>query len=298
MTVNPEPPALPRPVVGIVRASRQIEGGGFVVRRPVPAPGLETLDPILMIDEMGPVTYGPGEALGAPDHPHRGFETVTIVLDGEVEHADSAGHAGTLGPGDVQWMTAGSGVVHREMPGRRIQAEGGRMHGFQIWVNLPAALKRTNPRYQELRADRIPAVRAAGGRALGRIVAGETADVEAPVRTHTPLTLQHWTLEPDAAMDWPVPEDHRLAVYVFRGEARVGERMVTDGELAVLGEGTSVQIATEKGVECLLLGGRPIGEPVAWAGPFVMNSRAEVLQAYDDYVEGRMGQIPPEIIRA
>ncbi|MEB3203353.1 MAG: pirin family protein [Candidatus Sericytochromatia bacterium] len=298
--MNPAPPARSplRPVVRVVRAPRVTEGGGFVVRRPVPANGLETLDPILMIDEMGPVTYGPGEAVGAPDHPHRGFETVTYVLEGEVEHADSAGHAGTLGPGDVQWMTAGAGVVHREMPSRRIQAEGGRMHGFQVWVNLPAALKSARPRYQELRADRLARVTLADGMARGRIIAGEAEGAEAPVRTHVPVTLQHWTLDAEASIVLSVPRHHTLGLYVFRGEAQVGDRRIGDGELGVLGEGEAVALVATVDADVLLVGGKPIGEPVAWAGPFVMNHRDEVLAAYDDYIEGRMGQIPPEIIRA
>src|SRR5882762_8216977 len=145
-----------REVTKVTTAHRQSEGGGFIVRRPFPGAELDSVDPFLLLDEMGPVDYAPGEAVGAPDHPHRGFETVTYVLEGEMEHEDSAGHRGVLGPGDVQWMTAGAGIIHSEMPTARIQREGGRAHGFQIWVNLPSRLKMMQPRYQELPATRIP----------------------------------------------------------------------------------------------------------------------------------------------
>src|SRR5437762_4252383 len=154
----------------IVTAHRQLEGAGFVVRRPLPTSDLEMVDPFLLIDEMGPVDYAPGQAVGAPDHPHRGFETVTYVLEGEMEHEDSAGHRGALGPGDVQWMTAGGGIVHSEMPSARIRERGGRVHGFQVWVNLPARLKMTQPRYQEIPAARIPEGRTADGRARVKVV--------------------------------------------------------------------------------------------------------------------------------
>src|SRR5216117_1203346 len=159
-----------RETTRIVTAHRQREGGGFVVRRPLPTDGLELADPFLLLDEMGPVEYGPGEAIGAPDHPHRGFETVTYMLEGEFEHEDSAGHRGVIRPGDVQWMTAGAGIVHSEMPSRRIRDEGGRIHGFQIWVNLPAKLKMTRPRYQEVAAGRIPEAKSADGRARVRVI--------------------------------------------------------------------------------------------------------------------------------
>src|SRR5262245_26969519 len=161
-----------REATRLVTAHRQTEGAGFIVRRPIPTPGLELLDPFLLIDEMGPVDYAPGEAVGAPDHPHRGFETVTYVLEGEFEHEDSAGHRGARRPGDVQWMTAGAGIIHSEEPSRRIREQGGRVHGFQIWVNLPARLKMTQPRYQEVPRDRIPQAATAAGKARARVIAG------------------------------------------------------------------------------------------------------------------------------
>lgn len=287
-----------RPVLTVVTAHTQREGGGFTVRRPFPSRGLEHLDPLLMLDELGPVQYAPGEAIGAPDHPHRGFETVTYLLDGEAEHADSTGHAGSLRPGDVQWMTAGAGVVHREMPSRRMQREGGRMHGFQLWVNLPAAHKRIPPRYQEIQAAAIPGATAADGRARVRVIAGEALGVRAVVATHTPILYHHWTLDAGGEVEVPLPVDHRVGVYVFAGVLRVGDVAVRSGQLAVLGDGEAVRLAADAPAQALVLGGRPLGEPIAWGGPFVMNTAAEVREAYEDYRAGRMGRIPPEIVRA
>ena len=287
-----------RSVQHLVTAHRQKEGGGFEVRRPFPTGGLEHLDPLLMLDEMGPVTYGPGEAVGAPDHPHRGFETVTYMLEGEGEHADSAGHAGTLRAGDVQWMTAGAGVVHREMPSKRIQEEGGRVHGFQLWVNLPRSEKMTPPRYQEIKAEALPTATSEDGKAWVRVLAGEALGASAVIETHTPIVYQHWKMEPGAAVDLPLPDDHRVGVYVFDGAAEVGGERVMDGQLAVLGDGAGVTLASAEGASFLVLGGKPLNEPIAWGGPFVMNTHREVMEAFMDYQSGKMGRIPAEIVRA
>jgi redox-sensitive bicupin YhaK (pirin superfamily) len=289
--------AAAREVTRVVTAHRQREGGGFVVRRPVPTAGLDLVDPFLMLDEMGPVDYGPGEAIGAPDHPHRGFETVTYALEGELEHEDSAGHRGTLRAGDVQWMTAGAGIVHSEMPSRRILEEGGRVHGFQIWVNLPARLKMSRPRYQEVPAARIPRAQSEDGRASVRVVAGEALGARALIDTHTPIVLQDWTLQPGADVTIAVARDHQAFVYVFGGEALVGEqgRPTRDGQLALLGDGDCVCLrsaATGAGAaRLLLLAGVPIGEPVARYGPFVMSTQEELRQAVRDFQSGRMGEI-------
>lgn len=267
-----------------------------MVRRPFPSQGLEHFDPLLLLDEMGPTVYGPGEAVGAPDHPHRGFETVTYILDGEGEHADSAGHAGTIGPGDVQWMTAGAGVVHREMPSARIQRDGGRVHGFQLWVNLPKAAKLSPPRYQELKADAIPEVRRDGVRV--RVIAGEALGEAAAVRTHTAITYLHAVLEPGAEVELAVPASHRVGVYVFEGSVVVGGEPVADGRFARLGDGDRLTLRSSGGGQCLVLGGEPLDEPIAWHGPFVMNTREELVQAVRDYQAGRLGRIPPEIVKA
>jgi redox-sensitive bicupin YhaK (pirin superfamily) len=206
-----------RQVATIVAAHRQREGGGFIVRRPFPNAALRHADPFLLLDEMGPAEYGPGEAIGAPDHPHRGFETVTYMLDGEVEHEDSAGHRGRLGPGDVQWMTAGRGIVHSEMPSQKMRQLGGRMHGFQIWVNLPARDKMTVPHYQEILRAGIPEAATPDGRASVHVIAGAALGAQAVIETRTPIALLHWVFAPGASVAVPVPPDQAAYVYVFEG---------------------------------------------------------------------------------
>jgi redox-sensitive bicupin YhaK (pirin superfamily) len=284
-----------REATRIIKAHRQKEGGGFIVRRPVPTLGLDMVDPFLLIDEMGPIDYGAGEAVGAPDHPHRGFETVTYVLSGEMEHEDSAGHRGALGAGDVQWMTAGAGIVHSEMPSARIQQEGGRVHGFQVWVNLPARLKMTRPRYQEIPAARIPEGRTEDGLARVKVIAGEALGARAVIDTLTPIIYQDWTVEPGADVTVPVPADHQALAYVFRGTVKVGEKEVGEGQMALLGAGDTVRFrGAAPGGRMLLLAGVPVKEPVARYGPFVMNSEEELMQAVRDFQSGRMGEITRE----
>jgi hypothetical protein len=280
-----------RSVVHVSTAHRQQEGGGFVVRRPFPTRGLDQVDPFLMLDELGPIDYAPGEAIGAPDHPHRGFETVTYLVAGENEHEDSSGHRGVLRAGDVQWMTAGSGVVHSEMPSARMKREGGRAHGFQIWVNLPAKDKMIAPRYQDIPAATIPVAATTDGKASVKVIAGEALGVSAVIETRTPILLQHWTLAPGADVTQPIPDGWNAAAYVFRGRATIAGREVREGQLAVLGPGSDVALGALDDSELLLLGGRPLGEPVAWYGPFVMNTPAEIEQAIRDYKAGRLGAI-------
>jgi hypothetical protein len=286
-----------RSVREVVTAHRQIEGGGFVVRRPFPTAGLDHIDPFLLLDEMGPVEYGPGEAVGAPDHPHRGFETVTYLLEGETEHEDSAGHRGRLGPGDVQWMTAGAGVVHSEMPARALRERGGRMHGFQIWVNLPARDKMIAPRYQEIPGEKLPTAESADGKARVRVIAGEALGARAVIETRTPILYLDWTLAPGARVETAVPRGHQAFVYLFGGEALVGNegRRVRDGQLAVFGDGDLATLAVDERATAparlLLLGGVPLREPIARMGPFVMNRPDEIRQAIRDFRLGRMGQI-------
>src|SRR5436305_4381463 len=205
-----------REVSRVTTAHRQSEGGGFIVRRPFPGAEIDSVDPFLLLDEMGPVDYAPGAAVGAPDHPHRGFETVTYVLAGEFEHEDSAGHRGKLRAGDVQWMTAGAGIVHSEMPSRRMREEGGRVHGFQIWVNLPRRDKMMRPRYQEVAGARLPVATAPN--ASVRVIAGEALGVKAVIDTRTPIVYQDWTLEPGADVTVPFAPELRMLAYVFEGE--------------------------------------------------------------------------------
>jgi redox-sensitive bicupin YhaK (pirin superfamily) len=284
-----------RQPIQIVTAHQQREGGGFIVRRPLPTSGLALLDPFLLIDEMGPAEYGPGEAVGAPDHPHRGFETVTYMLEGEFEHEDSAGHRGSLRAGDVQWMTAGAGIVHSEMPSRRIRQEGGRVHGFQIWINLPAKLKLAQPRYQELPAKNIPSAKTPDGLATVRVIAGEALGVRAVIDTNTPITYLDFSFELGSDVTFALPEQESALVYVFDGTVRVGDDTeLSAGQLARLGPGKAVRLAgTAPGrtSRALVLAGAPIGEPVARYGPFVMNTEEEIRQSIRDYQSGRMGEI-------
>src|SRR5262245_54015656 len=202
-------------VTEVVTAHRQTEGARFVVRRPFPSERLPLVDPFLLLAEMGPVDYAPGEAKGAPDHPHRGFETVTYALEGEFEHEDSAGNRGVLGPGDVQWMTAGAGVVHSEMPSRKIREEGGTVHGFQVWVNLPRADKLVPPRYQEVKASRIPHVELDDGHVTARLIAGDAFGHEGAVETHTPIEYFHLTVRPGGSVFVPAPAEMNAMAYVF-----------------------------------------------------------------------------------
>ena len=289
--------AKPRDVLRVIPSVRTVEGGGFVVRRPFPVGGIEQLDPFLLLDEMGPIETTPGRAVGAPDHPHRGFETVTYLLEGEAEHEDSAGHRGKLGPGDVQWMTAGRGIVHSEMPSRRLQRDGGRMHGFQLWVNLPQRDKRIAPRYQEIPSARLPRAESADGKAKVTVIAGEALGASAVIETRTPIAYLDWTLEPGADVALGLPESFRGFVYVFGGRARVGgtAHVVPDGGCAVFGEGGALRLASDgdakETARLLVIAGQPLREPMARYGPFVMNTREELIEAFEDYEAGRMGRI-------
>ncbi len=283
-----------RETARVVTAHRQREGAGFIVRRPFPSQGLELVDPFLLLDEMGPVDYAPGEAVGAPDHPHRGFETITYMLEGQFEHEDSAGHKGVLRPGDVQWMTAGAGIVHSEMPSREIREKGGRVHGFQIWVNLPAKLKMTRPRYQEVSGSNIPQAASADGRARVRVVAGEALGAKAVIDTYIPIVYQDWMLDAGADVTVALPREQQALAYVFQGAAIVGNegKEIRDGQLAMFAAGDAVRLrGAAGGGRLLLLAGVPTKEPVARYGPFVMNTQAEIAQAVRDYQSGRMGEI-------
>jgi redox-sensitive bicupin YhaK (pirin superfamily) len=295
---SPQVAAEPRQVARLVNAVSTVEGGGFPVRRPFPTPGFSHFDPFLLIDHLGPVQWPPGGALGAPDHPHRGFETVTYVLAGENEHRDSFGNADVLRPGDVQWMTAGGGVIHSEMPTDRFKNEGGVQEGFQIWVNLPAVDKMMTPRYQTLRAADIPQATADNGRVHVRIIAGESLGKSARIDTRVPIQMLHFTIAPGGSLLQSVPAEQQGLVYVFKGAATVGSdlRTVSEGHAALLGSGDSVNlgVATDetKAAEILLLSGKPLHEPVARYGPFVMNTREEIEQAFRDFQSGRFGLIP------
>jgi len=287
-----------RSVAGVVNSIETLEGGGFLVRRPFPKPAFSDFDPFLLLDEMGPMEVAPGQAKGAPDHPHRGFETVTYLLSGEMEHKDSRGHAGRLRPGDVQWMTAGAGVVHSEMPSQEFQRKGGRMHGFQLWVNLPRREKMTKPRYQEIPEHRIPKARSSDGLVTVSVIAGEALGQRAVIETHTPIIYLHYTVKPGGVVNQIVPSDYNVFAYVVEGAGLFGEaeERAIDGQMVMFAsDNSSVKIANasdaDKRLEVLLIGGVPLNEPIARYGPFVMNTQQEIHQAFEDYRLGRMGEI-------
>ena len=271
-----------RKVKAIVPTRTVLEGGGFKVRRPAAMGSL--MSPFLLLDEMGPANYAPGEAVGAPWHPHRGFETVTYMLAGEMEHEDSVGSKGVITPGDVQWMTAGKGIIHSELPTKKMMEEGGLMHGFQIWVNLPAKDKMMNPRYQDITADQSPTIEKDG--VWARVIAGECLGIESSIDTVIPITYVHVKMESGAVLDKTLDTELNGMVYVFKGEVSIEGKSVKDGSLALLSAGSEVTIESKESSEFLILAGPELNEPIARYGPFVMNTREEILQAIDDYQRG------------
>ncbi|MBA3718981.1 MAG: pirin family protein [Nocardioidaceae bacterium] len=298
---EPAPEASIRPVRQVTTAPHGFEGEGFPVRRAFAGVDLGDLDPFVHLDQMGEVEYAPGEPKGTPWHPHRGFETVTYMLDGVFEHSDSNGGGGTITDGDTQWMTAGSGLLHIEKPPEWLVQSGGLFHGLQLWVNLPRSMKWAAPRYQDLRGGDVGLVTTSDAGALVRVIAGDVGGHAGPGSTHTPMTMVHATLAPSAQVRLPWRPDFNALVYVLAGNGTVGtaKQPIRTGQLAVLGPGDVVELAAAAGqetrsaaLEVIVLGGKPIREPVAWAGPFVMNTRAEVITAFEDFQAGRMGRIP------
>jgi len=290
-----------RAPISVTTAPRGLEGEGFPVRRAFAGVDARALDPFIHMDQMGEVEYAPGEPKGTPWHPHRGFETVTYMLDGVFDHADSHGGGGSITDGDTQWMTAGSGLLHIEAPPEWLVQQGGLFHGLQLWVNLPKAQKMSAPHYQDLRASEVGLASTPDAGALIRIIAGEVDGVKGPGSTKTPMAMVHATVLPGATMTLPWRVDFNALVYVMAGEGSVGRehRPIRSGQLAVLGHGETITVGASTqqesrhpALEVVVLGGLPIREPVAWAGPFVMNTKAEVLQAFEDYQKGRLGTIP------
>jgi redox-sensitive bicupin YhaK (pirin superfamily) len=281
-----------------VNSIETLEGGGFLVRRPFPKASFSEFDPFLLLDEMGPMEVAPGEAKGAPDHPHRGFETVTYLLAGDMEHKDSRGHAGRLRPGDVQWMTAGAGVIHAEMPAREFARTGGRMHGFQLWVNLPKRDKMMKPRYQEIPGSQIPKATSADGLVTVSVIAGEALGEKAVIETRTPIIYLHYKIQPGGVATQQVPGAYNAFGYVVEGEGLFGaeSERAGDGQMVLFAQdGDEVRIENPADatatLEVLLIAGVPLNEPVARYGPFVMNTEGEIRQAIEDYQQGRMGEI-------
>ena len=296
-----DPTGQARPVKSITRAPSGYEGEGFPVRRAFAGVDLRDLDPFIHLDQMGEVEYAPGEPKGTPWHPHRGFETVTYMIDGTFEHADSNGGGGSITNGDTQWMTAGAGILHIEKPPEALVVSGGLFHGFQLWVNLPRSRKWADPRYQDLRADAVTLVASPDGGALLRVIAGDVAGFRGPGSTYTPMTQIHATLSPGAELELPWRRDFNALLYVLNGDGTVGpeRRSIGMGQLAVYGPGDTLTVRADQvqesrspNMDVLILGGLPIREPVAWMGPFVMNTREEVVQAFSDYQAGRLGSIP------
>ncbi|MFJ6211885.1 pirin family protein [Streptomyces sp. NPDC092296] len=300
----------PDPTTGRARRVRQVatapqgyEGEGFPVRRAFAGLHTRHLDPFIMMDQMGEVEYAPGEPKGTPWHPHRGFETVTYLIDGKFVHKDSTGGGGFLGDGDTQWMTAGSGLLHIETPPEDLVVSGGLFHGIQLWVNLPGADKMTAPRYQDISGQQVKLLTSPDGGAILRLIAGELGGHQGPGITHTPITMVHATVSPGARITLPWRSDFNALVYALGGSGTVGEeqRPFGMGQAVLFGDGDSITVAADgkqesrsPNLDVVILGGRPIREPVAWYGPFVMNSHRELEQAFEDFRAGRLGQIPAE----
>ncbi len=290
-----------RGVASVTTAPQGYEGEGFPVRRAFAGVDLRLLDPFVHLDQMGEVEYAPGEPKGTPWHPHRGFETVTYMIDGILEHEDSQGGGGVISNGDTQWMTAGAGILHIEKPPEHLVTSGGVFHGFQLWVNLPSKDKFLPPAYQDLRGGDVALLASADGGSLLRLIAGDIDGHRGPGSTHTPMTMVHATIQPGSRVRLPWRADFNALVYVLSGRGRFGaeQRPAETGQLVVFGPGRAITMAADDRQETrspeldvLVLGGRPIGEPVAWHGPFVMNTRAELLQAFEDFQAGRLGTIP------
>jgi redox-sensitive bicupin YhaK (pirin superfamily) len=290
-----------RPALSVTDAPSGLEGEGFPVRRAFAGVELARLDPFVHMDQMGEVEYAPGEPKGTAWHPHRGFETVTYMIDGTFQHRDSTGGGGLITNGDTQWMTAGAGILHIERPPEALVASGGLFHGTQLWVNLPSRDKWVPPRYQDLRGEQVVLLRSPDGGALVRLVAGELAGHRGPGATHTPIAMVHVTVSPGAELELPWDPGFNALVYVLSGKGSVADQPVHTGRLVVLGDGDTVVVRAAEGqesrspqLEVLVLGGRPIGEPVVAYGPFVMNTKAEIVTAFEDYERGVLGSIPAD----
>ena len=296
------PLAIPRPVAKLVKAQTTFEGEGFMVRRPFPgAVSMHDVDPFLLLDQMGGFEMEPEEAKGTPWHPHRGFETVTYMMDGQLQHQDTTGGGGLITDGATQWMTAGSGILHIEQPTEHILRHGGMMHGVQLWVNLPAAHKMDDPKYQGIEADSVKLLTTPDGGAIIRLIAGDLAGIEGPGSTFTPITYAHVSVEPGATVELPWNPEFNAMVYSLNGTGTVGveKAPLAESTMAMFGRGDTITFSADqiqhgaaKRLDVLVLGGKPIGEPVMHYGPFVMNTHAEIVQAVEDFQAGRMGVIP------
>jgi redox-sensitive bicupin YhaK (pirin superfamily) len=297
--------ATERPVTSVTTAPSGFEGEGFPVRRAFAGMSMADLDPFVHMDQMGEVDYAPGEPKGTPWHPHRGFETVTYMIDGTFAHQDSQGGGGLISNGATQWMTAGGGILHIETPPEDLVVSGGLFHGIQLWVNLPAREKMIPPAYQGLEANDVTLLSSADGGSLVRVIAGELGDHRGPGSTHTPMALMHATVSPGALLQLPWNPGFNALVYVLAGSGSAGNdrRPVRRGQLVAFGAGDWMAVRADDRqdsstahLELLVLGGQPIREPVEHYGPFVMNTRAEIMQALEDFQAGRLGTVPPDAL--
>jgi len=285
-----------RAVRSVTTAPGGLEGEGFPVRRAFAGVDVTDLDPFVHMDQMGEVDYAPGEPKGTDWHPHRVFETVTYIIDGTFQHQDSHGGGGVITNGATQWMTAGGGILHIETPPEELVVSGGLFHGIQLWVNLPAKDKMVPPRYQNLEAADVTLLTSDDAGALVRVIAGAIAGHRGPGNTYTPIVMAHATIAAGARLVTPWPSDFNALGYVLAGSGQAGAagRPVETGQLVVFGAGDTVTFTANAShsLDVLLLGGRPIREPVATYGPFVMNTRDQLVQAFEDFKAGRLGTIP------
>jgi redox-sensitive bicupin YhaK (pirin superfamily) len=297
-------PGSSRPVLQVVTSHQQTEGAGFQIWRPFPGEiPLAAVDPFLLLDQAGPTVNGPEDAVGAPWHPHRGIETVSYILDGEIAHHDSNGGGGLIREGDTQWMTAGAGILHDELPTEQMFRQGGPVHAVQLWVNLPAELKFSHPRYQAITGGDLRLLTTPDGGALIRLIAGDLGGYSGPGVTFTPITYLHATIAPGAELALPWNPLYTALAYVLAGRVYAGpdKRPAADHQLVVFGPGDSVvlraadsQTRDASALDVLVLGGLPIREPIVQYGPFVMNTREEISQAIEDYQQGRLGTVPAD----
>jgi len=276
--------------VTIIRAHRTLEGEGFEVRRAIPSRAVPAVGPFIFLDHLGPTDYGPGEAKGAPTHPHAGLETLTYLLEGRGWHLDSLGNSGAMRPGEVQWMCAGRGILHDEGADEEFQRTGGRMHGVQLWINMPRGRRHEAPAYRHVRADAIPRLDHAGG--YTKLIAGSLAGHHGPIATFAEPWLAHVHLAAGRETRLALPGVSEIGVYLMAGRARVAGTAVRDGELAVLPAGSvEVRLAADAPMDAIVLGGPPLDAPVIFHGPFVMNTKDEIHQAIHDFQTGKFGAI-------
>lgn len=304
--VSVSPTAELRTVKGIITAPQAYEGEGFPVRRAFAGLSPIDLDPFIHMDQMGEVEYAPGEPKGTPWHPHRGFETFTYLIDGQFLHQDSNGSVGTILEGGTQYMTAGDGILHIETPPEHLVEAGGMFHGVQLWINLPSEKKRMQPQYQDLQGADSSLITSADGGAVLRVLAGEIDGHSGPGISHTPLAIAHLTLAPGAQIDIPWRRDFNALVYALAGSGTVGaeDRPLRMGQTAVLVNGDTLRVTADPvqesrspNFDLFIIGGVPLREPVVQYGPFVMNTKQEIMQAFEDFQAGRFGNIPADAIQ-